>query len=282
MTKPLQLTTLFLAVDPSPFAESATRYAAHFSERLSLPLAAVHVLDSRIVAMPSTLDAGVGDMSTMLPEYNSGIEEVLEEQGAEIKAKTEKLLGELGVSASLEVKAGLPAEEIVASLPDNALCVLGKQGESAEFGGSPRLGGVAERVVRRAEGAVLLVPETFAEPKRLLLGYDGSEGAESALEVALVLSERLGLPLVALSVHGDPAEAEAQLADVRARARRDDLRLTTQALSGKPVEAILGATEPGDIIAIGAFGAGRLAEFFGGSTTSHIVRGAEVPVLLHS
>lgn len=282
MTKPLQLTTLFLAVDSSPFAESATRYAAHFSERLGLALAAVHVLDSRIATMPSTLDAGVGDMSTMLPEYNSGVEEVLEEQGAEIKTKTEKLLGELGVSASLEVKAGLPAEEIVESLPDNALCVLGKQGESAEFGGAPRLGGVAERVVRRAEGAVLLAPQTFTEPKRLLLGYDGSAGAEGALEVALVLSERLGLPLVALSVHDDPAEAEAQLADVRARAEREGLRLTTQALSGKPVEAILGATEPGDIIAIGAFGAGRLAEFFGGSTTSHIVRGAEVPVLLHS
>lgn len=282
MTQPLQLESLFLAVDSSPFAESATRYAAHFSKRLSLPLAAVHVLDSRIATMPSTLDAGVGDMSMMLPEYNAGVEEVLEDQGQEIKAKTEKLLGELGVDASLEVKAGLPTDEIVQAIPDNALCVLGKQGESAEFGGSPRLGGVAERVVRRAEGAVLLAPETFTEPKRLLLGYDGSDGAEGALEVALVLSERLDLPLLVLSVHDDPAESETQLADVRARARRDDFRLTTQALSGKPVEAILGATEPGDIVAIGAFGAGRLAEFFGGSTTSHIVRRAEVAILLHS
>lgn len=282
MTKPLQVESIFLAVDASSFAESATRYAAYVSQRLQLPLSAVHILDSRLAAIPSTLDAGVGDMSMMLPEYNSGVEEVLEEQSQEIKAKTEKRLSELGVKVALEVRAGLPAEEIVGAIPHDALCVLGKQGESAEFGGSPRLGGVAERVVRRAEGAVLLTPETFTEPKRLLLGYDGSEGAEGALEVALVLSERLALPLVALSVHDDPAEAEAQLAEVRERARRDGLRLSTQALSGKPVEAILGATEPGDVIAIGAFGAGRLAEFFGGSTTSHIVRGAEVPVLLHS
>ncbi len=282
MTQPHQLASLLLAVDGSPFAESATRYAAYMSGHLGLPLAAVHVLDSRIAAMPGTLDAGVGDMSMMMPEYNSGVEAVLEDQGREIRASTEGLLGELGVPATVEIRAGLPVGEIVEAIPENALCVLGKQGESAELGGAARLGGVAERVVRRAEGAVLLTPETFTEPKRLLLGYDGSAGAEGALEAALILAERLNLPLVALSVHDDPAEAEAQLAEVRAQAERDALPLTAQALSGKPVEAILGATEPGDIIAIGAFGAGRLAEFFGGSTTSHIIRGAEVPVLLHS
>lgn len=59
------------------------------------------------------------------------------------------------------------------------------------------------------------------------------------------------------------------------------MRLESEYRYGDPAEAILSATQEGDIIAIGAFGAGRLAEFFRGSTTGHIVRKANVPVLLH-
>lgn len=284
MTQPptLSLTSVLLAVDASPFAASATRYAALFSGRLGLPLQALTILDSRIASMSGTVDAGLGDTTLIVPEFDSNVQKVLEGNAEEIKGTTEAALHHLGAETVLEVRAGLPAEEIVAAAGAETLLVLGKQGEGAELGSSPQLGSVAERVVRRAEGAVLLVPETFEEPRRLLLGYDGSDGAKEALEVALNLSRRLELPLLALSVHDNESQAQAQLAEVRDRAARDELPLETLALSGDPVEALRGAAQPGDVIAIGAFGAGRLAEFFRGSTTEHIVRGVGVPVLLHS
>lgn len=275
------LTSLLLAVDASASAEAAARYAGFFSARLSLPLTAVHVLDSRVAGAPAAFDAGVGDMALLTPEFDASVQEVLQERGDELKVRTEALLRRLGVTAELELAAGLPAAEIMDRAAAETLLVLGKEGEAASLSGAPGLGGVAERVVRRAEGAVLLVPQTFTEPRRLLLGYDGSAGAEGALEYVVALARPLNLPVLALNAHDDEAAAQKQLDTVRARARREDVPLETEYRYGDPAEAILSATREGDIIAIGAFGAGRVAEFFRGSTTGDIVRKTNVPVLLH-
>jgi nucleotide-binding universal stress UspA family protein len=275
------LTSLLLAVDASAYAEAAARYAGFFSVQLGLPLEALHVLDSRVAGAPATLDTGVGDMALLTPEFDADVQEVLQGRGDEIKGDTDALLRQLGVGAELELAAGLPVAEIMDRAAAETLLVLGKEGEAASLSCAPRLGGVAERVVRRAEGAVLLVPSAFAQPRRLLLGYDGSAGAEGALEYVVALARLLKLPVRALNAHRDEAAAQRQLDTVRARAERENVRLETEYRYGDPAEAILSATQEGDIIAIGAFGAGRLAEFFRGSTTGDIVRKANVPVLLH-
>lgn len=275
------LTSLLLAVDTSPYAEAATRYASFFSQHLHLPLRALHVLDSRAAAAPAALNTGMDDMTLLTPQFDASVQELLEERGEEVKGKTEKLLQSLGVGAVLELTAGSPAGEILDRSATETLTVLGKEGETASLTDAPKLGGVAERVVRRAQGAVLLVPEKFAEPKRLLLGYDGSARAEGALEYVLTLAQSLKLPVLALSAHKDEAVGQAQLSAVRERTA-GNFRLETEYRYGDPVEAILSATKEGDVIAIGAFGAGRLAEFFGGSTTADIIRKANMPVLLHS
>lgn len=276
------LTSLLLAVDASPYAEAATRYASFFSQRLRLPLRAVHVLDSRAADAPPPLDAGMGELTLLTLEFDANLHEVLQRRAEEVKGKAEGLLRRLGTEIGLELTTGLPAEEVLERSGAETLTVLGKEGEAASLMDAPKLGVVAERVVRRSEGAVLLATETFAEPRRLLFGYDGSAGAEAALGYVVSLAQALELPVLAVSAHDDEAAAQAQLATVRERAERDDLRLETEYRYGDPVEAILSATKEGDVIAIGAFGTGRLEEFFRGSTTGDIVRKANVPVLLHS
>jgi len=275
------LTTLLLAVDASPYAEAAARYAAFFSQRLRLPLVALHVLDSRATGEPAPFELGLGDTTLLTPSFDASVQEVLQAHADEVQTRTDALLQSLGVGTEVEVAVGVPAAEVLARADPQTLSVLGKEGEAADPGGSPRLGSVAERVVRRAQGAVLLSPRQFTEPRRVLLGYDGSRGAEAALEYTLTLARRLKLPVLALNAHDDEATAQAQLGAVRRRAEREGLRLTTEYRYGDPAEAILSATREGDVIAIGAFGTGRLAEFFRGSTTASVVRRANVPVLLH-
>ncbi len=273
--------SLLLAVDASPYAEAAVRYATFLSGRLGVPLRAVHVLDLRAAMSPSTLDAGMGDPTVVAPRFDVELQEVLEERAQEVRAETQALLERLGSPADLELPSGAVENEILNRADEETLVVLGKEGGGAQAGGSGRLGGVAERVARRAKGAVLLVPQTFAEPRRLLLGYDGSDGAEGALAYTLALAQPLGLPILALNVQDDEETARAPLARARSHAERDNLELTADFRSGDPAEAIVGAAQAGDVIAIGAFETGRLAEFFRGSTTLDIVREAEVPVLLH-
>ena len=273
--------SLLLAVDASPYAEAAARYAARLSGRLGVPLRAVHVLDLRVATTPSALDAGMGDPAMLTPHFDVELQGVLERRAQKVQADTQALLKELGVEVNLELPTGPIEDEILNRADEETLIIVGKQGDSAELDGSSRLGGVAERVARRAEGAVLLVPQTFTEPRRLLLGYDGSDGAEGALAYTLALAKPLGLPILALNIQDDEETARAPLVRARNHAERESLELTTDFRSGDPAEAIVEAAQDGDIIAIGAFETGRLAEFFRGSTTLEVVREAAAPVLLH-
>ncbi len=276
----IRLDTLLLAIDASPYAEAAAHYAAFFSQQLKLPLEVLHVLDSRAAGTPASFDVAVDD-AMMTPQFDASIQEVLEARADELRVHMNATLRRLGLSAEVELTSGGPAGAILERAGARTLSVLGKEGEAAELGGTTRLGSVAERVVRRAEGAVLLVPPRFSKPERVVLGYDGSGGAEAALEYTLALAQRLKVPVLALSAQDDEAAAQAQLGTVRARTEREGLRLETEYRYGDPAEAILSATREGDLIAIGAFGAGRLAEFFHGSTTGTIIRQSNVPVLLH-
>lgn len=271
--------TLLLAVDASPYAEAAAHYAAFFSRQLKLPVEVLHVLDSRAAGTTAPFEVGVDDV-TMTPQFDASIHEVLEARADDLKTHMDDLLKRLELSAEVELASGSPAAAILERADTRTLSVLGKEGEAAE-GDTSRLGSVAERVVRRAEGAVLLVPQHFFKPRRVVLGYDGSAGAEAALEYTLGVAQYLDVPVLALSAQEDEAAAQKQLDSVRARAEREGLRLETEYRYGNPTEAILSATHEGDLLAIGAFGSGRLTEFFRGSTTSSVVRRANVPVLLH-
>ena len=107
-------------------------------------------------------------------------------------------------------------------------------------------------------------------------------GAEAALGYTFGLARALKLPVLAVNVSDDEGAAETVLGRVRARAAEENVKLVSETQRGEPGAAIAEAAREGDLIVIGAFGAGRLAEFFGGSTTEEVIVGAEVPVLLHS
>lgn len=282
MTEFSLFSSLLLAADASPYAAAATRYAGFLSHRLGLPLRAVHVLDARAAAAPSAFGAGMADPTLLTPQFDPAAQAVLEEQAEEVRKETDADLERLGLDARLEVVTGTPVPDILERADAQTLLVMGKAGETFAAGDGVRLGSVAERAVRRAEGAVLLAPERFTEPGRLLLGYDGSSGAEAALGYTFGLARALKLPVLAVNVGDDEGAAEAVLERVRARAAEENVTLEAQTRRGEPGAAIAGAAQEGDLIVIGAFGEGRLAEFFGGSTTEEVIVGAAVPVLLHS
>ena len=72
-----RLNTLLLAVDASPYAETAARYAAFFSRQLKLPLEALYVLDSRAAGSPAPFDVGMDDTNdddaAVRREYSGGL-----------------------------------------------------------------------------------------------------------------------------------------------------------------------------------------------------------------
>ena len=127
----------------------------------------------------------------------------------------------------------------------------------------------------------------------VLFPTDGSDATRAALGHALDIAGQYGATLHVLSVVSeDPfrtpdgnedatATAERTVADIAARARRDDVAVTTAVRHGAPHEEILAyADEHGvDMIAMGTHGRTGVDRALLGSVTERIVRTADVPVV---
>jgi nucleotide-binding universal stress UspA family protein len=132
---------------------------------------------------------------------------------------------------------------------------------------------------------------------RIVVGDDGSDGAERALRWAVREATRRGratvLAVTAFGVTGPEAGAawyreqrELNARDVLgtqvARALDDNPRvaLTTRVVEGDAVETLLDAARTADVLVLGSHGHGRLFHAVLGSVAEACVRRARCPVLV--
>jgi nucleotide-binding universal stress UspA family protein len=273
------ISSILVAVDTSAPAKAAATYTNFLCYKLGATLAAVYVKDSRLINMTYWRDYGA--VSLPSSTFSKEMDEMLELQGQALLAQVKMNAEQAGVTCRTELRMGIPPTEILAAAQHCDLIVLGRQGETTRIEKRQGLGAVAERVLRTATQPVLVTPGSFEEIRRVVLGYDGSERAREAMTYAVELAQRLNLPVLAVSVHDDEALALERLSVVERYAEAHQLALQTQALQGDPADALLGTAEVGDLIAMGAFGEGRIREWLLGSTTEAVLRASNQPVLLH-
>jgi nucleotide-binding universal stress UspA family protein len=136
--------------------------------------------------------------------------------------------------------------------------------------------------------------------KRILVGYDGSEGSQTALRHALQLARQIGAEITAIWVRGslphypetvseveqENFAAEQFQARIFEQARRisEELgkEIVLRSLSGHPSKIILEAAEDGnfDLIVLGHRGHSGLWGRFLGHTADKISDHAKVSVLI--
>jgi len=126
---------------------------------------------------------------------------------------------------------------------------------------------------------------TAAIAKRIVVGYDGSEAAERALDRAAELAG-YGTTVTVISVApSDPAEVErvhGLLEDARARLTAQHVSVRTLDPIGDPVAQIVGsAAELGaDLVVVGAHNGHTVAPLALGSTSTGVLHGAPCDVLV--
>ena len=271
--------SILLAVDASENAKVATSYAIYLTRVLDAVLDVVYVMDTRLINTPYWTDYGA--ISLPVTRFSDEMRQVLEAQGKRVLEGVLERTQEAEVRCRTEVRTGIPAVEIIDAAKDCDLIVLGRYGESSTLEERKSLGAVAERVLRSATHPVFVASDAFVEPQRIVLGFDGSERAREAMTYATELAERLKLPLVAVSVHADEVVASKRLEIVRSYTAAHDLEVSTQVLGGDAAEGILASLAEGDLLAMGAFGEGRIREWLLGSTTEAVLREARQPILMH-
>ena len=138
--------------------------------------------------------------------------------------------------------------------------------------------------------------------ERIVVGHDGSAGADMALSQALWLGERLGVGVLvvrAWSIDSAPAdtlvnhgrvysfdEASAKIADLLTGETRDVIErhraadVTFRACLGQPASVLVTESEGALMLVVGSRGRGGFASLMLGSISEQCTRHARCPVLV--
>ena len=221
-----------------------------------------------------------------------------------VDAAVEKLLS-AGFKAKGHTGEGHPGQEIVRAVEDDwyDLVVMGAGGTS--WVGSQLLGSVSTYVLHSSPWSVLIVHEILSggEKARVLLGTDGSRGADFTIKTLGRLADPARTEMTVVSVVPTyspmlfpvagaayvPPEVyqqnEAVEKQMRNRAQRQANHAATKLRdsgfeveahveSGNPAEQLLKEAESGrfDLVAVGSRGMGPFRRALLGSVSDHLVR----------
>ena len=148
------ITRILVPVDFSPHADRALRYAATLARRLGAKLALVHVVEDPFVT-------GAWTCEIYVPSFQEVRDQLIAD--AERKLAALRVSGAaMGVPVEATVTTGWPVQAIIDHAAQGGfdLIVMGTHGRTGLS--HAVMGGVAERVLRRAPCPVLIVRGTEA------------------------------------------------------------------------------------------------------------------------
>lgn len=277
---------LLACIDLSQYAPSVCDHAAWVATRLDASVELLHILQRKDATMARhdlSGALGLGAKSSLMEELVS-IEEaeakLAREHGRVLLAASEERLRNGGVKTvtSLHRHGGI-VETIIEREEDADLVVIGKRGASANFA-KGHLGSKVERVVRQSVKPVLVASRAFRPIERALIAFDGGQSARKAVSFVATspLFEGIEVSLVMVGSENDK--------------NRDAIRWASEVLGDrcKRAEVIAGDVEgtlkstsdqyQANLVVMGAYGHSPLRTMIVGSTTTAMIRGLTLPVLL--
>lgn len=277
---------LLACIDLSQYAPSVCDHAAWVATRLSGSVELLHILQ-RNHSMTARHDLsgalGLGAKSSLMEELVH-IEEVeaklAKEHGRVLLAASEERLRNAGVKnvTALHRHGGI-VETIIEREADADLVVIGKRGASADFA-KGHLGSKVERVVRQSVRPVLVANRAFRPVERALIAFDGGQSARKAVSFVGTspLFEGVEVHLVLVGSDNEKHRGAVKWAGevLGDRCKRAEI-------VGGDVDGALKADAAqcnADMLVMGAYGHSPLRCMIVGSTTTAMIRGLTLPVLL--
>ncbi|MFN3899486.1 MAG: universal stress protein [Alishewanella aestuarii] len=274
-------------IDASPYAQAVCDYAAWAANRLKVAMSVIHVLDKSAKVTATDLSGSIG----------LGSQEALLAQLAELDQKHAKLALESGrimldaakaraeaagiSSVDERLRHGLLVETLAELEDEMRLVVLGKRGmSSADAHG--HLGLHVERVIRTLHKPILLTQQAYAEPKSIMLAYDGSATALKGLEMLAASPLCKGLPVHLVMAGAKTAATDAQMETATTILRNAGFATTVAIVGGEP-ESVLHQYQQQhqiDLLVMGAYGHSRIRQFIVGSTTTAMISKAKCSLLI--
>jgi nucleotide-binding universal stress UspA family protein len=274
---------VIVGVDGTEGSIEALRWAAHEAARRRWPLAVMTCAE-----LPLSVEAGTGSLEVIIAD-----DEALNQRAVALA----RSFG-LPIDVTGETVVGAPGSALVSASTRDDVVVVGATSHPGRL--SDMLGSVATVVAHRARGPVVVVHGTGrrdAAISRVVVGVDGSEGSDRAIEAAareaakcgaeLVLVHAWSYPYTGLRASGrheprDDMRLDAmrtlELATQWAEEFAPDVRCTPIISEDSPAKAIIDAGRDADLIVVGTRGRGGFAALLLGSVSRTVLQHATVPV----
>lgn len=274
-------------IDGSKITPAVCDYAAWASRSLDAPLEFLHVLGRGEYPVPADLSGNIGldsreHLLQELAELDEKRGRLALEQGRLMLDAAKARAAAAGVAdATSRQRHGELVDTLLELAGDIRLLVMGRQGEQGDTLGE-HIGSHLENVVRTLHRPILVIPADYAEPKRILIAFDGSATTRKAVEMVAASPLFRGLPCHVVTVGADKPEARSQLEWAEKTLVDAGFDVTAALLAGD-IEPVLCAYRDAhgiDLVVMGAYGHSKIREFLVGSTTTRMVRQSKVPLLL--
>jgi nucleotide-binding universal stress UspA family protein len=280
---------ILVAVDGSPYSMSALRFGLEIARKTSASAEVLFVIDRRKTQMPYMYTGGAYDISyeriyippdPQLKEFYQKISEDIRSFGKNILEQCESEAKAMGIDFTGSMEEGFPAELIAEKSRCADLLVIGQRGENAEYK-RDMVGSTTEDLVRRSVRPVLVCPAVTWSIDRVLFPYDKSRSAENALRFYINSFKDAARQLVLLASETREDEEVLMLEEKRFLGEHD-VYPKVIATEGSLIEEVLAVAkrEKSDMIMIGSHGRNKIVDYILGSSTSHVLRKSEVPVLI--
>tara|TARA_A100000171_G_C2122224_1_gene141434 strand:+ start:73 stop:933 length:861 start_codon:yes stop_codon:yes gene_type:complete len=278
---------ILACVDQSRFASHVTDYAAWAARRLNAPLELLHVINRHPETATHIDHSGaIGfdaqeNLLTELTDEDSARSKSAREQGRLFLNKLRERTSTAGVNADIRQRYGTLRETLTEQEDLVRLFVLGRRGQSANTT-QRDLGRHVEEVIRSLSKPILTVTDTFKEPQRIMLAFDG--GSVTRRGVRLIAGSPLfkGLPIQLLMSGKESSGAERQLDWAKETLVKAgfDAQATFKPGDAESVIAHNIIEQDIDLLIMGAYSHSPWRRLVMGSKTTDLLRAAKVPTLL--
>lgn len=279
---------ILACVDATTLADVVTDYAAWAGRRLDAPVELLHVLE-RHVELVGNQDhsgsIGLDAQDKLMKQLTKEDEErtrLAREQGRTLLSGLRERAMQSGVTTvDSRLRHGDIEETLAEQQEGSRLLIIGRNGRSYPDAKSG-LGKHLEWVVRSATRPVMVVTETYREPKKVLFAFDGSGVTRRGVEMLASSPLFRGLPLELLMA-GQLSDSDKKQLDAAVEALvANGIAATTRIKPGGPKEAIADELVSGgfDMLVMGAYSHSPLRTLLFGSKTSEMLKASSVPTLL--
>jgi nucleotide-binding universal stress UspA family protein len=294
-------------LDGSVLAEGILPWISRIATGFKMPLVLMSAVDSDAIDVPR----GFGDREAR----NRRMEEIAERMESSLRDRFGEIAGDLsshGVSATVRVTRGHPADEILRGAEEEGCDLIAMATHGRNVMGQGVLGNVTDKIVHSSNVPTLtILPENAADYdadsaplSKVIVPLDGSELAEASLPRVEQLAGKLSLEIILVravnlssmllsdidTAHISLEDEQTALSDdaagyleqVAARLRADGFKVSTEVLHGPPGQTIgeFGDQTPESMIVLTSRGRSGISRWVLGSVAETLVRVSGDPVLI--